>query len=148
MMKIPGRLFILMLVVTGGHVYAQTANDESTQNAIIAAIPDGLAPETASADDIALAARTVAFNMEGDLNTNLTQVMVSLGELTREGVFTSAPRSGNKSPTLRFYNSVLNLTSSTNMGVTPQYITGTTDALVKGMNFLNAADNSTREQSD
>ncbi len=139
-------VFFLLLAFTAFAATAQIANDSNTQDAILAAIPNDLTSANASADDIATAARTVAFTMEGELNSNLTQVMVSLGELTRQGVFESAPRSGRLSPTLRFYNSVLNLSSATNAGVTPQYITGVTQAMTDGMNFLNGAEISAEKE--
>ena len=125
---------------------AQVANDAAIQQAILQALPEGMSPESASADEIALAAIEVSFAMEGDRYTNLTQVMVSLGELEEAGTFKSAPRFGSKTPTGRLYTRVLNLASSaldvtyeTYHGVTVQHIIALTAAMWDGINFLNDA---------
>jgi hypothetical protein len=89
--------------------------------------------------------------MEGatieELQENVTQVMVSLGELTSARRFENAPRFGNKTPTGRFYTRVLNLASSaldvtytTYHGLTVQHIIGLTAAMRDGQNFLNGAE--------
>lgn len=137
-------LFLCCLNVLS--VSAQVANDESTQNAIISALPEGLTPANASSDEIAQSALDLAFNMEGELESNLMQVMVSLGELTRAGIFKNAPRFGDKNPPGRLYTRVLNLASSaldvtytTYHGVTVQHIMALTAAMRDGQNFLNDA---------
>ena len=136
----------LVLAFAGPHANAQIANDVATQNAIIAALPAGVPPEQAAADQIAQAAINLAFNREGNLEANLTQVMVSLGELTRAGRFRNAPRFGDKNPPGRYYTRVLNMASSnidvassTYYGLTVQDIIRLTAALRDGMNFLNGA---------
>lgn len=125
---------------------AQVADDAATQQAILGALPAGVSAATASADVIAQAATTLAFGMEGDLEANLTQVMVSLGELTRAGTFTAAPRFGDQNPPGRFYTKVLNMASSnldvsstTYHSLTVQDIIRLTAALRAGQNFLNDA---------
>ena len=151
-MAVKARLatFLLILHMTALAANAQVANDRVTQDAILQALPSGVMPETANADEIAQAALEVALNMEGttieELQENVTQVMVSLGELSRAGRFENAPRFGNKAPTGRFYTRVLNLASSaldvtytTYHGVTVQHIIGLTAALREGQNFLNGA---------
>lgn len=145
-MKNPRTLLLLVLSLTAGSAQAQVANDVAVQNAIIAALPQGLLPEAASADDIAQAATVLAFTMPGDLETNLTQVTVSLGELTRAGRFSNAPRVGDRNPPGRFYLKVLNLassnpdvSSSTYYGLTVQDMTRLAAAVGEGMNFLNGA---------
>ena len=146
---------VLVLSVFGASANAQVANDKATQNAIIAALPEGVTPENATADEIAQAAVDVAFAVNGEkkviltqeeMQTNLTQVMVSLGELTREGRFKNAPRFGHKNPPGRFYTKVLNVSSSnldvasnTYYTTTVQYIIGLTAAMRDGQNFLNGA---------
>lgn len=136
----------LLLALLGVQVHAQVANDATVQNAIIAALPTGVTPATATADEIAQAATDLAFGMDGNLEANLTQVMVSLGELTRAGKFTSAPRFGDNNPPGRFYTKVLNMASSnpdvassTYYALTVQDIMRLTAALREGMNFLNGA---------
>ena len=138
---------LFALSLTGFSASAQVANDVSTHNAIINALPDGLMPENATADDIAQGALDLAFGMDGELEANLTQVMVSLGELTRAGTFKSAPRFGDKNPPGRLYTRVLNLASSaldvtytTYHGVTVQHIMALTAAMRDGQNFLNDAE--------
>ena len=147
-------LLVVSLGATGAA--AQVANDLATQNAILEALPEGVTAETATADEIAQAAIQVAFEVdygetESDLTqeemqANLTQVMVSLGELTRAGRFPNAPRFGNHNPPGRFYTRVLNVASSnldvassTYYGTTVQYIMGLTAAMREGQNFLNDA---------
>jgi len=139
-------ILLLSLSLTGFNASAQIANDEPTHNAIINALPDGLMPENATADEIAQGALDLAFTMDGELESNLTQVMVSLGELTRAGTFKSAPRFGDKNPPARLYTRVLNLASSaldvtytTYHGVTVQHIMALTAAMRDGQNFLNDA---------
>lgn len=139
-------LSMLVLLLAGSSALAQVANDLAMQNAIIAALPDGMSAQTASADDIAQAATTLAFSMEGNLESNLTQVTVSLGELSRAGRFPNAPRFGDGNPTGRMYLKVLNLassnpdvSSSTYYGLTVQDMTRLTAAVREGMNFLNGA---------
>ncbi|MFT5320639.1 MAG: hypothetical protein ACI934_000780 [Pseudohongiellaceae bacterium] len=140
-------ILFLSLCLTGFSASAQIANDESTHNAIINALPDGLMPENASADEIAQGALDLAFTMDGELESNLTQVMVSLGELTRAGTFKNAPRFGDKNPAARLYTRVLNMASSaldvtytTYHGVTVQHIMALTAAMRDGQNFLNGAE--------
>ena len=137
---------LLALSLTGISVSAQVANDEDTQKAIIQALPEGISAQDASADEIAQAALELTFSMEGELEENLTQVMVSLGELTREGTFQAAPRFGDRNPPGRLYTRVLNLASSaldvtytTYHGVTVQHIIALTAAMRDGQNFLNDA---------
>lgn len=141
---------LAVLPLTVSALNAQVANDQATQNAILQALPEGVTPERATADEIAEAALDVALAMEGttidELQVNVTQVTVSLGELTRAGKFPNAPRFGNRNPTGRFYTRVLNLASSaldvtytTYHGVTVQHIIGLTAALREGQNFLNGA---------
>lgn len=145
-MKILCTALFLILSLTGVGATAQVANDAATQNAILAALPEGVTPDTATADEIAQAATTLAFGRDGDLEANVTQVMVSLGELTRAGKFPKAPRFGDNNPTGRFYLKVLNLassnldvSSSTYYGLTVQDMTRLTAAVRAGANFLNGA---------
>jgi trans-aconitate methyltransferase len=137
---------LLILSLSGINAQAQVANDVTTQNAIIAALPKGVTPDKASADEIAQAATTLAFNMKGSLEANVTQVMVSLGELSRAGKFKNTPRFGENTPTGRFYTKVLNMASSnvdvsskTYYSLTVQDIMRLTAAAHEGMNFLNGA---------
>jgi hypothetical protein len=145
-MKILCLMLGLVSALIGLSANAQVANDEATQRAIIAALPEGLAPENASSDEIAQAATTLAFTMEGDLEANLTQVMVSLGELTRAGRFKAAPRFGDRNPPGRLYIKVMNMassnldvSSSTYYSLTVQDMTRLAAAMRDGMNFLNGA---------
>lgn len=145
-MKILYATFALILVSTGFGANAQVANDVKTQNAIIAMLPEGVTPEKATADEIAQAATDLAFGMEGDLQANLTQVMVSLGELTRAGQFRNAPRFGDNNPPGRLYIKVMNMASSnldvsstTYYSLTVQDMTRLAAAMRDGMNFLNGA---------
>jgi len=137
--------FLLMLFCSYSAA-AQVANDVATQQAILQALPEGVTTESATADEIALVAIEVTFSMEGDRYANLTQVMVSLGELERAGVFINAPRFGSKTPTGRLYAQVLSMASSaldvtyeTYHGVTVQHIIALTAAMWDGINFLNEA---------
>lgn len=139
-------ILLLLLSLTGFNTQAQVANDVVTQNAILAALPAGIQPETASADDIAQAATTLAFTMAGNLESNLTQVTLSLGELTRAGRFPGAPRFGDGNPPGRMYLKVLNLassnpdvSSSTYYGLTVQDMTRLAAAVREGQNLLNDA---------
>jgi hypothetical protein len=147
--------FCFAAAIAGNAAMAQKANDTATQNAILQALPAGVTAEKATADQIAQAAIEVAFNMgkggEGNLpqkqqEANLTQVMLSLEELTRAGKFPGAPRFGEKNPPGRFYTRVLNIASSnldvasdTYYGTTVQYIIGLTAALREGQNRANGA---------
>jgi len=154
-MKTIFTIFLLVLTVSGPSANAQVANDTVTRNAILAALPDNVTAETATADQIAQSAVNLAFGVvdgkgvtltQAEMEANLTQIMVSLGELTREGTFKNAPRFGTKSPPERFYTKVLNVAasnldvaSSTYYGTTVQYIIGLTAAMRDGQNFLNGA---------
>jgi hypothetical protein len=146
----------LVCSLIGVNATAQMANDTATQQAILQALPAGVSPENATADEIAQAAIIVAFGeggkMDGpnlsqaEMEANLTQVMVSLGELTRASTFKNAPRFGDDNPPGRFYTKVLNLASSnldvssdTYYSTTVQYIIGLTAAMREGQNFLNGA---------
>ncbi len=122
------------------------ANDTATQQALIAALPKGVTAETATPDQIAQAAIELAFGMEGDVETNVMQVTVALGELTRAGKFKNAPRIGDKNPPGRFYTKVMNLassnldvSSSTYYALTVQDMTRLSAAVRRGQNFLNGA---------
>jgi hypothetical protein len=138
---------IAALPLAGIGAQAQTANDTATQAAILAALPAGVTAETATTDQIAQAAIELAFGgMKGDLQANVTQVTVALGELTRAGKFPAAPRFGEKNPPGRFYTKVMNLagsnldvSSSTYYGLTVQDMTRLAAAVREGMNFLNGA---------
>jgi hypothetical protein len=137
---------LLFLSLLTNNAHAQRANDAQTQAAILAALPEGVTAATATTDEIAQTATTLAFTMEGDLEANLKQVMVSLGELTRAGTFQNAPRYGDKNPPSRFYTKVLNLaasnpdvSSTTYYSITVQDMTRLAAALREGMNFLNGA---------
>ena len=150
------RLVLLILsILPGFSLAAPMSNDVATQNAILAALPDNVTAATATADQLAQAALEVAFGVDNgkaggltqkEMETNLTQVMVSLGEMTRAGKFPNAPRFGNKNPPGRLYTRVLNVASSnldvastTYYGTTVQYIIGLTAAMREGQNFLNGA---------
>lgn len=144
-MKQACTVLLLCLLASGGAL-AQRAEDVAMQQAIIAALPAGSVPETVNADAIAQAATTLAFTMEGNLESNLTRVAVALGELTRAGRFPGAPRFGDANPAGRFYLKVLNMASSnpdvsstTYYGLTVQDMTRLTAAVREGMNLLNGA---------
>ena len=146
---------MLIISLACGSVDAQKANDANIHNAIMQALPSGISAATASADVIAQAAIDVAFNMgresganlpQKQMEANLTQVMLSLEEMTRAGRFPNAPRFGEKNPPGRFYTRVLNIASSnldvasdTYYGTTVQYIIGLTAALREGQNLANGA---------
>jgi hypothetical protein len=137
---------ILVLSLSGFSASAQVANDSATQQAILAALPEGMAPESATSDQIAQAAIELAFSKEGDLEANVAQVTVALGELTRAGTFESAPLRGDKNPPGRFYTKVMNLassnldvSSSTYYALTVQDMTRLSAAVRRGQNFLNGA---------
>jgi ankyrin repeat protein len=122
------------------------AKDITAQEALIATLPVGVTPEKATADEVAQAATTLAFNMPGKLEDNLTQMMVAVGVLTREGRFRSAPRFGVNNPPERFYTKVLNMASSNPdvsskpyYSLTVQDITRLTAAAREGMNIVNGA---------
>ena len=139
--------FIVVLALAAFNANALVANDVATQNAILAALPEGVSPENATADEIAQAATNLAFGKkEGKLEDNLAQVMVSLGELTRAGKFKNAPKFGDYNPPGRFYLKIMNLassnldvSSSTYYGLTVQDMTRLAAAARDGMNFLNGA---------
>ena len=139
-------LLVFLLALLACSTQAQVASDPAVQNAIIAALPEGLAPAAAGADDIAQAATNLAFSMDGELESNLTRVTVALGELTRAGRFPQAPRFGDGNPVGRFYLKVLNLassnpdvSSSTYYGLTVQDMTRLAAAVREGQNLLNGA---------
>jgi trans-aconitate methyltransferase len=145
-MKIFNTTLLLVLSISGFSAHAQVANDAAIQQAIISALPKGVTPEKASVDEIAQAATTLAFNMEGNLEANVTQVMVSLGELSHKGLFKNTPRFGENTPTGRFYTKVLNMASSnvdvaskTYYSLTVQDIMRLTAAAHQGMDFLYGA---------
>jgi hypothetical protein len=138
--------FILLLSLLAFGASAQTANDTATQNALLAALPEGVTPATATPDQIAQAAIEVAFTMEGDVEANVMQVTIALGELTRAGTFRNAPLRGDNNPPGRFYTKVMNLASSnldvsstTYYALTVQDMTRLSAAVRKGQNFLNGA---------
>ena len=145
-MNISTILITLCLSVLCMSATAQQTNHGPTRQAILNALPDGISAVQATSDQLAGAALETAFRLPGDRDANMTQVMVSLGEMTREGRFQSAPRYGVNNPPNRFYNRVLNLASSaldvsytTYYGVTVQHIMALTAALREGQNFLNGA---------
>src|SRR5690606_25496180 len=117
-----------------------------TQDAILAFLPAGRDATTATTDELAQAATDLAFAMDGDIEINLRTVMVALGEMTRAGRFTNAPRHGEYSPEGRLYTKVMNLASSnldvvstTYYGLTVQDMTRLAAALREGSNILNGA---------
>jgi hypothetical protein len=146
-MKSICRTLMLALSFAAFSVQAQKADDVATQNAILAALPKGVTADKATADEIAQAALDLAFSADkAKLEASVTQVMVSLGELTRAGKFTNAPRFGEMNPTGRFYTKIMNLassnldvSSSTYYGLTVQDMTRLSAAGHEGMNFLNGA---------
>jgi hypothetical protein len=122
------------------------ANDVATQHAILEALPEGVTADTATSDQIAQAAIDTAFGMDGDVEANVMQVTVALGELNRAGKFKNAPRIGDMNPPGRFYTKVMNLassnldvSSSTYYALTVQDMTRLSAAVRKGQNFLNGA---------
>ncbi len=146
-MKIFRSLLLALLALSAFNATAQVANDTATQNAILAALPEGVTPETATADQIAQAATDHAFSVaKENFEANVTQTMVALGELAQAGRFKNAPRFGTNSPTGRFYTKVLNLassnldvSSSTYYSLTVQDMTRLAAAARAGTNFLNGA---------
>jgi hypothetical protein len=146
-MKILLNTLLVVFSLAAFGAQAQVANDVATQNAILAALPEGVTPETATADQIAQAATDHAFSAEKEkLEASVTQTMVALGELAQAGRFKNAPRFGVNTPTGRFYTKVLNLassnldvSSSTYYGLTVQDMTRLAAAARAGMNFLNGA---------
>lgn len=142
-------LSLLAFSATGADAPAPVlprANDTATQQALLAALPDGVSAETATSDQIAQAAIDLAFGMEGNVEANVTQVTVALGELTRAGKFKNAPRIGDMNPPGRFYTKVMNLassnldvSSSTYYALTVQDMTRLSAAVRQGQNFLNGA---------
>ena len=141
-----GTTLLLALSLVSAGVQAQVANDTATQKAILAALPKGVTAAQATSDQIAQAAADLAFSKEGNLEANVTQVMVSLGELMQAGTFKAAPRFGDKNPTGRFYLKVMNIassnldvSSSTYYGLTVQDMTRLAAAARAGQNFLNGA---------
>lgn len=96
--------------------------------------------------DLGQAATDLAFAMEGDIEENLSKVMVALGEMSRAGLFANAARHGEYSPEGRFYTKVMNLASSnldvvstTYYSITVQDMTRLAAALREGSNILNGA---------
>jgi len=138
---------MLLLSLAAFTAQAQKADDVATQNAILATLPKGVTADTATADEIAPAAIELAFSADKTkLEATVTQVMVSLGELTRAGKLKNAPRFGELNPTGRFYTRIMNLassnldvSSSTYYGLTVQDMTRLSAAGHEGMNFLNGA---------
>lgn len=120
--------------------------DSVTPEAITALLPSVVTASTASVDQIAQAATTLAFNAKGNLETNITRTMVVLGEMTREGKFPKAPRYGEGAPTARFYLKVMNMASSnldvsskTYYGLSTLDLTRVAAAARAGQNVLNGA---------
>ena len=145
--RIPTALALLLTLVAAC-TQAQVANDTKTQNAILAGLPQGVTAELATTDQIAQAATDLAFGLDGNLEANITQVMVSLGELTRAGRFKNAPRFGDNNPTGRFYIKIMNVgasnldvSSEAYYGLTVQDMTRMAAAARTGSNFLNGAKN-------
>lgn len=146
-MKMLLKIMVLALSMMAAATHAQKLNDTATQNAILKALPKGVAAETATADQLAQAATDLAFSAKKEeLEASVTQVMVSLGEMTRAGRFRNAARFGDNSPTGRFYTKIMNLassnldvSSSTYYGLTVQDMTRLSAAAREGSNFLNGA---------
>jgi hypothetical protein len=105
-------------VAMGAH--AQVANDTKTQNALLAALPQGVTADTATPDQIAQAAIELAFGMEGDLEANVAQVTVALG-------------------VMNLASSNLDVSSSTYYALTVQDMTRLSAAVRRGQNFLQGA---------
>ena len=140
----PALTLLLALLAFGAQ--AQIANDSKTHAALLAALPEGVSAESATSDQIAQAAIELAFTMEGELEANVMQVTIALGELTRAGKFPNAPLRGDNNPPGRFYTKVMNLassnldvSSSTYYALTVQDMTRLSAAVRKGQNFLNGA---------
>lgn len=145
-MRISRTVLALFLALTAFGAGAQTANNTELHNALLAALPEGVTPETATPDQIAQSAIELAFGMEGDVETNVMNVTIALGELTRAGKFKNAPLRGDHNPPGRFYTKVMNLassnldvSSSTYYALTVQDMTRLSAAVRKGQNFLNGA---------
>jgi hypothetical protein len=139
-------LFSLAAIVATIGAQAQVANDTKTHAALVAALPKGVTADTATSDQIAQAAIELAFGMDGDLEANVAQVTVVLGELTAAGKFPNAPRRGDNNPPGRFYTKVMNLassnldvSSSTYYALTVQDMTRLSAAVRRGQNFLHGA---------
>jgi ankyrin repeat protein len=120
--------------------------DAVTADAIIALLPSDVTVNTATGDQIAQAAVTLAFNMKGNLESNISQTMVVLGEMTREGKAQAAPRYGDNTPAGRFYLKVMNMASSnldvsskTYYGLSTLDLTRIAAAARAGQNALNGA---------
>ncbi|HTR00404.1 MAG TPA: ankyrin repeat domain-containing protein [Candidatus Acidoferrum sp.] len=129
-----------------GSTSVQVVADLAIPDAIVAALPVGLTPQQATADQIAQAATNLAFNLKGNLESNITQVMVALGEMTRAGKFSNAQRFGDNNPQGRFYLKVMNMASSnldvsskTYYGLTVLDLTRIAAAAHEGMNIVNGA---------
>jgi hypothetical protein len=145
-LRLPKVSLVASLLLLCLNAHAQKANDAGTQAAILAALPTGVTADSASVDQIAQAAIDLAFTMEGDVEANVKQVTVTLGEMTRAGKFPNAPRFGENNPPGRFYTKVMNLASSnldvsstTYYGLTVQDMTRLSAAVRAGQNFLNDA---------
>jgi hypothetical protein len=146
-MKMLLKIMVLALLAMATAAHAQKLNDTATQDAILKALPKGVTAGTASADQLAQAATDLAFSAKKEaLEASVTQVMVSLGEMTRAGRFNNAARFGDNSPTGRFYTKIMNLassnldvSSSTYYGLTVQDMTRLSAAAREGSNFLNGA---------
>jgi len=147
---------LLCLPLLALTVQAQVPNDVATRNAILDRLPEGVTAETATADQLAQSVLELALkvNSEGEetkltqaeMEANLTRIMYTLGEMTRNGEFKNAPRFGDKNPPGRLYTRVLNVASSnldvaseTYYGTTTQFIIGLTAAMREGQNLLNGA---------
>jgi hypothetical protein len=131
-------------------------SDNEIRVAIIERLPDGITAETATADQVGQAALELALGVNGkgeeadltqaEMQGNLTRVMKTLVEMTREGMFANAPRYGDDNPPGRLYLRVLNVASSnldvasdTYFGTTNQYIIGLAAAMREGQNLANNA---------
>ena len=122
------------------------SGDRVTADAITALLQSDATAGTATADQIAQVAATLAFNAKGDLESNITQTMVVLGEMAREGKFPNALRYGDNTPAGRFYLKVINMASSnldvsskTYYGLSPLDLTRIAAAARAGQNTLNGA---------
>ncbi|MEY4641183.1 MAG: hypothetical protein RLZZ227_1177, partial [Pseudomonadota bacterium] len=146
-MKTLSSMLLLVLSLAAFSAHAQNANDKATHEAILAALPDGVSAQQATADEIAQSVITLAFATGTEnIEATLTQLMISLGELQKASTFSNAPRYGDKSPTGRFYTKIMNLassnldvSSSTYYALTVQDMTRLSAALREGTNFLNGA---------
>jgi len=146
--------FLLSTMVAVGAT-AQLSDSE-IRSAILGRLPAGISAETATADQVGQAALELALGVNGEgeknrltqaeMQKNLTRVMKVLVEMTREGMFSNAPRYGDDNPPGRLYLRVLNVASSnldvasdTYFGTTNQYIIGLTAAMREGQNLANNA---------